>query len=143
MPYRICKSFTVENGHILTKHPGKCRFPHGHSRRIEVTLEAEQLDANDMVCDFKQLKMLIQEFIETFDHAMCINTTDPNYAFYRATYERLVPFDRVDPTSELMAQMIFERTAQELGKQLGTARGLAVTSVRIFETETSWAEYFV
>ena len=35
MPYRICKSLEVENGHMLAKHPDKCRFPHGHTRKIE------------------------------------------------------------------------------------------------------------
>lgn len=143
MPYRICKSFTVENGHLLTKHTGKCRFPHGHSRRIEVTLEADRLDANDMVCDFKRVKLLIQDFIETFDHAMCLNTADPHYAFYRKTYERVVPFEGVDPTSEQMAKMIFERVTQALREQPGGMSEIIVRSVRIHETETSWAEYFV
>lgn len=143
MPYRICKIFTVESGHLLSKHPGKCRFPHGHSRRIEVTLEADQLDGNDMVCDFKQLKSLVQDFIETLDHAMCVNTEDPQYSFYRDTYERVIAFDGVDPTSELMAKMVFDRTAAALLQQMGSRTDLKVRSVRIHETESSWAEYFV
>ena len=57
MPFRICKTFEIESGHMLSKHGGKCRFPHGHSRRIEVVLVADQLNAADMVCDFKALKM--------------------------------------------------------------------------------------
>ena len=40
MPFRIGKSFVIESGHLLSKHPGKCRFPHGHSRRVEVVLAA-------------------------------------------------------------------------------------------------------
>lgn len=141
MPYRICKSFIVENGHLLSKHPGKCRFPHGHSRRIEVTVEADSLDENDMVCDFKRLKLLIQDYIEQFDHALCINTADPHFAFYRDTYERVVPFDGVDPTTELMAQRVFERVAEALKLEFKELRRLRVRSVRIHETETSWAEY--
>ena len=45
MRYRICKSFEIESGHMLSKHPGRCRFPHGHSRRVDVVLSAEDLDA--------------------------------------------------------------------------------------------------
>lgn len=56
MPYRICRIFEIENGHILSKHPEKCRFPHGHTRRVEIVFEADDLDANDMVCDFKVLR---------------------------------------------------------------------------------------
>lgn len=143
MPYRICKIFSVENGHILSKHPGKCRFPHGHTRRIEVTVEADALDAIDMVCDFKLLKTLIQAFVEKFDHAMCINTRDPHFKFYQATYERVIAFEEVDPTSELMAQMIFEFAASAVGEHFGGERKVRVRSVRIHETESSWAEYFI
>ncbi len=64
MSYRICKTFEVESGHLLSKHPGKCRFPHGHSRRIEVVLAADTLDERDMVCDFKALKQLAADFVE-------------------------------------------------------------------------------
>jgi 6-pyruvoyltetrahydropterin/6-carboxytetrahydropterin synthase len=44
MPYRICKSLEIENGHMLSKHPDKCRFPHGHSRKVEFVIEADELD---------------------------------------------------------------------------------------------------
>ena len=50
------KSIEVESGHQLSKHPDKCQFPHGHSRKVEIELEADELDANDMVCDFKIVK---------------------------------------------------------------------------------------
>jgi hypothetical protein len=63
LPYRICKAFRVENAHMLSKHPEKCKFPHGHSRRVEVVLSAETLDAADMVCDFKAVKLAIGEFM--------------------------------------------------------------------------------
>lgn len=143
MAYRICKIFSVENGHILSKHPGKCRFPHGHTRRIEVTVEADTLDANDMVCDFKLLKNLIQAFVEKFDHAMCINTRDPHFKFYEEAYERVIAFNEVDPTSELMARMIFEHASSAVGEHFAGGRNVRVRSVKIHETETSWAEYIV
>ena len=56
MPYRICKTFEIENGHMLSKHPDLCKFPHGHSRKVEIVLEADTLDHNEMVCDFKAFK---------------------------------------------------------------------------------------
>jgi 6-pyruvoyltetrahydropterin/6-carboxytetrahydropterin synthase len=129
MPYRICKIFSVENGHILSKHPGKCRFPHGHSRRIEVVVEADTLDVNDMVCDFKMVGELIKEFIEQFDHAMCLNTADPHFPLYRAA-------------SELMAKQVFTRmkAALETAPE-AVARRVRVTRIRMHETASSWAEY--
>ena len=56
MPYRICKSLEVENGHMLAKHPDKCQFPHGHTRKVEFVIEADDLDDRQMVCDFKIIK---------------------------------------------------------------------------------------
>ncbi len=142
MPYRICKTFSVESGHILSKHPGKCRFPHGHSRRIDVVLAADTLDENDMVCDFQFVGTLIKEFIEQLDHAICLNTADPHFAFYRTAYERVVAFENQDPTSELMARQVFDHLQAALEKTSETvARRVRVVSVRMHETATSWAEY--
>jgi 6-pyruvoyltetrahydropterin/6-carboxytetrahydropterin synthase len=142
MPYRICKIFSVESGHILSKHPGNCRFPHGHSRRIEVVLEADALDENDMVCDFKTVAKLIKEFVDQFDHAMCLNTKDAHYAIYRAVYERVVSFENQDPTSELMARMIYRRMAEALRDAEEPLRSqVRLSRVRVHETASSWAEY--
>jgi 6-pyruvoyltetrahydropterin/6-carboxytetrahydropterin synthase len=144
MPYRICKTFTVENGHLLSKHPGACRFPHGHSRQIEIVLEADTLDANDMVCDFKRLKTLVENYIATLDHAMCLNTQDPHFSFYQKTYgDRIVAFENVDPTSELMAERIFNHAETALKRLPGSemARRVSVVRVRVHETNTSWAEF--
>lgn len=142
MPYRICKIFSVENGHILSKHAGNCRFPHGHSRRIEVVLEADTLDANDMVCDFKQVSELIKAFIEQFDHAMCLNTSDSHYAIYKAAYARVVPFENEDPTSEVMAKMVYDRMVSALRQAPdGLGDRLRIVRIRMHETASSWAEY--
>ena len=98
MPFRICKSFEIESGHMLSKHAGKCRFPHGHSRRIEVVLVAEHLNAADMVCDFKALKEALESFLERWDHALCLNTADPEFAHFEKTYQpRVIPFTNADP----------------------------------------------
>ena len=56
MPCRICKTIEIESGHMLTHHPDMCRFPHGHSRKVEIVIEADELDVGGMVCDFKIVK---------------------------------------------------------------------------------------
>lgn len=147
MPYRIAKSFEIETGHLLTKHPEKCRFPHGHSRRVEVVLAADTLDANDMVCDFKAVKHALAEFLERWDHAFAINTADPQFAYFQKTYgERIVPFRDTDPTSEVMAKAVFDELTRRLAARApvdGYAIGqhVRVERVRITETSSSWAEY--
>ncbi|HTL67102.1 MAG TPA: 6-carboxytetrahydropterin synthase [Lacunisphaera sp.] len=147
MPYRIGKVFEIESGHILSKHPGKCRFPHGHSRRIEVVLAAGGLDANDMVCDFKAVKLALEAFLDTWDHALALNSRDPNLAFYKEKHgERVVTFPGQDPTTEVMAKTIFDELARtlDLAARSGAyavPAGVRVERVRVTETSSSWAEY--
>src|SRR5947209_1133820 len=116
MPFRIAKTFTVESGHLLTKHPGACRFPHGHSRTIEIVVAADALDVRDMVCDFKALKTAAGDAIARYDHAFALNTADPRFPELRAAYgERVLPFPNVDPTSEVLAREIFHAVRARLG----------------------------
>ena len=86
MPYRICKSFEIENGHMLSKHPDLCKFPHGHTRKVEFILESNELDKNEMVCDFKILQEAMADFLSTLDHALCMNTNDPMYPKLKEAY---------------------------------------------------------
>lgn len=147
MTYRISKSFEIESGHILSKHPGKCRFPHGHSRRIEVVLAAAALDTNDMVCDFKAVKLALSSFLDSWDHSLAINTDDPNFAFYQDKHgARVIPFVRTDPTSEVMAKTVFDEITRCLATSnrhgdFAIPAGVKVERVRVTETSTSWAEY--
>lgn len=149
MPYRICKTFTVESGHILSKHPGACRFPHGHSRTIELVLVADNLDARDMVCDFKALKPAVAACMRRYDHTFALNTADPRFAELSAAYgDHITPFPDADPTSEAMARDVYETVAGVLGDtpagdhDFPIAPGVRLEKVRVTETATSWAEYW-
>ncbi len=148
MPFRIAKSFTVESGHLLTKHPGACRFPHGHSRTIEIVVVSHTLDARDMVCDFKALSAVATEAVQRLDHAFALNTSDPRFAEMRAAYgERVLAFPGVDPTSEILAREIFRLIGDKLASQSADpahpiASHVRLERVRVTETGTSWAEYW-
>jgi 6-pyruvoyltetrahydropterin/6-carboxytetrahydropterin synthase len=149
MPYRICKTIEVQSGHMLSKHPGPCRFPHGHSRRVDLVLEADQLDENDMVCDFGVIKVALKDFLDALDHAMCINTDDPMYATLKQAYgDRVIPFKEQDPTTEVVAKMIFDEVRERLalyaasdGKPIPLSAAVRLRKVRVWETSTCWAEY--
>jgi len=153
MVYRVCKSFEIESGHMLSKHPGLCRYPHGHSRKIEVVIAAETLDASDMVCDFKALKLALNTWLDRFDHAMLVNSTDPTLPALRSTVlgERIIALDAIDPTTEAMAKHMYDFIALELaagkvyhddrGNPYRFPAGLKLDRVRVTETSSSWAEY--
>jgi 6-pyruvoyltetrahydropterin/6-carboxytetrahydropterin synthase len=139
MPYRICKTMTIGNAHMLSKHPGECRFVHGHTRLIEVVLEADALDANDMVCDFAVVKRLLEERADAWDHALCMNDQDPSYAEMRRRFDgHVVGFAGRDPTTEVLAEVLFHSLQEALPALGGGAR---LRRVRIWETPSAWAEY--
>ncbi len=149
MSYRICKSLEIENGHMLSKHPDKCRFPHGHTRKVEFVIEADELDANEMVCDFKIIKEVVGEWLDTFDHALCMNTADPAYQDFKNRFgDRVIGFNQQDPTTEVLARAVFDHTANALAAYAASGSGayplgsgVRLVRVRVWETTSSWAEY--
>ena len=149
MPYRICKTIEIENGHMLTHHPDKCRFPHGHSRKVEIVIEADDLDANGMVCDFKIVKDAVGDYLDTFDHALCVNTQDPMFSTLQNVYgERIIPFADTDPTTEVLAKTFFDACKKELADYAARTDtryhlrpNVRLVRVRVWETSSSWAEY--
>ncbi len=152
MLYRVCKSFEVESGHMLSKHPGRCRLPHGHSRRIDLVIASEKLDERDMVCDFKALKLAVEDELDRYDHALAVNSEDPVLGQLCETNRtRVVVFEKQDPTTEALAKRIYDFVAGEIargasytdehGNSFGLARHLLLERVRVTETSSSWAEY--
>ena len=149
--FRIAKTFEVEYGHRLSKHPEKCRFPHGHSLKIEVVARGNVLDDNDMVCDYKALKMLVIDLIDRLDHAMALNSEDPQLKGLMAVGERGLLFDGQDPTTEVLVRWLYEQISERIeadgkvrtssGATYEIPAGLQLERVRVWETSTSWAEY--
>ena len=149
MPYRICKTLEVENAHMLSKHPDNCKFPHGHSRKIEFVLESDTLDTNDMVCDFKVIKETALDYIERYDHAMCVNSDDPAIDELKARFgERMIEYKSTDPTTEVLAKEIFDICNDRLEKyrnqdnqRYPLSTKVRLIKVRVWETSSCWAEY--
>lgn len=147
--FRICKTIELESGHLLSKHPGNCQFPHGHTRSVELVFAAETLDENDMVMDFKAIKEMMSDFLQKFDHALCMNTQDEHYDEFRRIYgDRIIPFDSQDPTSEAMAHTVYrfaahalENATQGIGTSYPVRNNVKLERVRVWETSSSWAEY--
>jgi 6-pyruvoyltetrahydropterin/6-carboxytetrahydropterin synthase len=138
---------------MLSQHPENCQFPHGHSRKVEVVLSAEELDAHGMVCDLKAVKQALQSFLDSFDHAICINSQDPLLpALRNAPGARLIVYENTDPTTEVLAKHMFDTIRELLKKDVTypSAAGkppyrigpqVKLERVRVSETSTTWAEY--
>ena len=135
MKTSVTKSFTVDAAHHLPGHKGACKNLHGHTYRIEVTVAREcqpKLIDHDMVIDFSDLKEIVDPLIKQLDHC---NLND------------LDQFADMRPTAENMAMWLFDQININLIKSYeslshaGYTTYPEVSSVRIFETPTSWATY--
>jgi len=95
---QIRKQFKFEAAHVLPYHPGKCSRLHGHSYRLDVTLEgplAAEGPGAGMIVDFEVLSRVVKTgVIGELDHR---------------SLNELVP----NPTSENVIIWIWRRLALE------------------------------
>jgi len=116
---------------------------------VEIILEADDLDENGMVCDFKAVSEAVGDYLATFDHALCMNTQDPMFAALKAAYgDQVIAFENLEPTTEVIAQTFFQEIrrrfsahAMRLEAQYKLRSQVRLVRVRVWETSSSWAEY--
>ena len=102
-----------------------------------------------MVFDFKLISRMIGDFLETYDHALCMNTEDPKFEFFKEAYgDRIIGFDGEDPTTEVMARTIYLHTKASLAQfvsqpdaEYPVRPNVKIAKIRVWETTSSWAEY--
>lgn len=140
---RVTKRFHFEMAHTLYEYDGLCKNIHGHSYNLEVTLIGEPTKEpghpkDGMVMDFSELKGMVKtSIISRFDHALMVNKLIPKkqLELLKQTTERIILVD-FQPTSENIVAHIAEILKQHLPKTV------SLFSIRLFETVTSYAEWF-
>jgi 6-pyruvoyltetrahydropterin/6-carboxytetrahydropterin synthase len=130
--YSVTKRIEFCYGHRLLDYDGMCRHPHGHNAIAEIEVQAEALDARNMVVDFGDIKRLVKEWIDReLDHRMILRQDDPLVGALRALGEPVYVLDS-NPTAERIARLVFD---------ISREHGLPVTRVTVWETPSSWATY--
>ncbi|NMH27717.1 6-pyruvoyl trahydropterin synthase family protein [Flavobacterium silvaticum] len=141
---RITKQFTFETGHALYGYDGKCKNVHGHSYKLSVTVIGEPISDNanvkyGMVIDFTDLKRIVkEEIVDQFDHATVFNKNTPHVELAAELQTRGHHVILVDyqPTSENMVIDFSNKIKARL------PHNIALFSLRLQETDTSYAEWF-
>ena len=129
--------------HALWNYDGACRNIHGHSYRLYVSLLGIPVqDPEDpkfgMVIDFKDLKALVKgPIVDMLDHSLVVYRAAEGEVLdtVRSMYEKVHVFD-FQPTCENLVAFIAESIRQ------GLAPGLELHSVKLYETATSFAEWY-
>lgn len=130
--YEIVKSISFCYGHRLLNYQGPCAHLHGHNARVDIHLESEKLDERGMIMDFSDIKKEIKTWIDrTLDHTMLLAKNDPVIPFLDEANERYFLMEN-NPTAENIAEYIFKHV---------DSLGYPVSSVTLWETETSYAKF--
>jgi len=140
---RVTKEFTFEMAHALLGYDGLCKYIHGHSYRLSVTVIGEPIENNNdpkngMVIDFRILKKIVKTtVVDVFDHALVLNKKTPHKKFKGSgeIFDKLMLVD-YQPTSENLVVDFANRIIEKL------PRNIKLNSLRLRETESSYAEWF-
>ena len=143
--YSVTKVIEFDAGHRVPSHKGKCRNLHGHRYRLEATIEGEikpvTMKSDDaMVVDFGDVKKLLMEIHDDYDHKCLIWTEDPIRAQLVGVQELTagIVLLHAPPTVEHLAKVIFMGLAARIDQEFKGEVSLA--KVRLFETPNSWTD---
>jgi len=135
--FTIRKLFKFEASHRLkTSYSKCCQLIHGHSYRVEVFLSSKKLNKDGTVIDFGMVKDIIKKFIEQFDHKLILCEDDNGFLNYIS--EENIIIIKTNPTAENMAQFFFRQIKNEFKRK---KIKVLVKKIRVWETETGYAEY--
>lgn len=93
---RIRRTFAAAHAIVMA---GVREPMHGHNWEVTVAVAGDTLDADGLLCDFHLLEQALDETIRPFMNRSLNETA---------------PFDRVNPTAELVAQHIAQAVAARL-----------------------------
>ena len=133
----IAKKFSWEAAHRIPWHDGKCKNLHGHSYKMIVELEGET-NEKGIVIDFKELKDIVQPYVELLDHSTIISKDDKDLkeVFDGKDWKYYVlPFDS---TAENLCNY-FANIIIKDNEELLLQHQIQSVCVKIAETENAYA----
>ena len=122
MGYNIQIELYFSAAHRLREYKGKCEALHGHNWKVQVTIGSDKLDKTGMVTDFKKAKSMLDDILNDLDHK---------------ELNQIQHFKKYNPTSELIAEYIYNRYQKKLRPPL------RLEKVSVWETPNSCATYYM
>jgi 6-pyruvoyltetrahydropterin/6-carboxytetrahydropterin synthase len=91
--YQVSVEKDFDAAHYLRNYQGKCENIHGHRFKVVAHLQADRLNGIGLAYDFTKLKKHLGDILAKYDHT-CLND--------------IPPFDKINPSSENLAETIFQ-----------------------------------
>ena len=117
--YEVMVEKTFDAAHFLENYDGPCARMHGHTYRVQVTVEGETLDDKfGMLMDFTEVKRHLNVIIERLDHQLLNDVLD------------------FSTTSELLAKYFYDELVPSVPSHC------RLKQIRVWETPSCCATYY-
>jgi 6-pyruvoyltetrahydropterin/6-carboxytetrahydropterin synthase len=148
----VTKIIEWDMGHRVPNHRSKCRNPHGHRYRLEMTVAGDLIDksgdsSEGMVIDFGEIKSLMKDLVhDKLDHGFMYYKDDDAMkclvdGAFKAGGWLLIEVDFI-PTAENIVKWCYDQLKGQVEFHPGpTPTGVTITKLRLYETPNSWADY--
>ncbi|HMN33481.1 MAG: 6-carboxytetrahydropterin synthase [Chitinophagaceae bacterium] len=136
----VTKIFRFEMGHAIYGYEGMCKFIHGHSYVLHVSVKSvaenkEPIQQPGFVIDFKLLKKIINEkVIQKLDHTLVLSKEYLNMHPNAGEGQNLLVWD-YEPSAENILFFIKNEIKDALTPYY------EITKLRLWETSESYAEW--
>ena len=135
---KVTKEVTFDSAHMLSNYQGKCANLHGHTYKLQVSVEAPLQDKGNeecMVMDFNNLKNVIDTVTRAFDHAIIFSDT----AYRNEAENALLNWaDKYGMNYVIISAG--KSTSECIADEIKSRIPVTNVSVRVWETPTSFAE---
>jgi len=119
--YQISVEQDFDAAHFLRGYRGKCEAMHGHRFRVVVKIKSSKLNDIGIAYDFVELKQHLKDILSRFDHT-CLND--------------VLPFDKMNPSSENIAAVIYNELKPKL-----VGAPVSLSGVEVWESPQSGVAY--
>ena len=109
------------SAHTLRDYPGACSRMHGHNWKVELEVEASQLNEIGIAIDFKQMKKAANDVCDQLDHRYL---------------NELEPFTEINPTAENIAAYLYGEISKHINNE-----HIKVSALTLWETERACVRY--
>ncbi len=116
--FELMAEDSFDAAHALRGYEGPCENLHGHTWRVQVFMQGEELNKIGLLEDFKVIKGKLKKVLDEFDHKLLNDVK---------------PFDAENPSSENLAKVIF----QDMKKKIKS-----ISKVVVWESPTTCASYW-
>ena len=117
--YELMVEDVFSAAHQLVGYKGECERLHGHTFKVQVFIRSEKLKAEGFVLDFHDIAEKLKKVLGEFDHK---HLNELSY------------FKNINPTSENLAKLIFEKMKKIIAE---------TSKVMVWESPDTSASYYL